>query len=446
MIIMKKTILLFAIIHLACSIRAQEITKKIEILINSYSEIYRFNGVVLVSKKGKVLFEKGFGYRDIEHKLPNTPHTIYQIGSMTKQFTAVVILKLEEQKKLTLQDKLNKYFPDYPRGNEITIEHLLTHTSGIYEYFRSPQYNNRDPKKLLSKEERMSLFKDKPLDFSPGTKFSYCNSGYELLGLIIEQLTHKPYELVVREYLLNPLKMSHTGFDFRGLNNYNKAKPYSLYSKKETSEAEPWDSTATFSAGGLYSTMQDLYLWHRGLLNNQIVATSSLEKAYTPFLNGYGYGFWIDSLYNKRVISHGGNVQGFTTQMIRIPEDDVCIILINNTYNHEIETIGNSIVAILYDKPYKNLKEISLSNEVLEKYVGEYEISNDYVVNVTKDDLHLYVQIKSEPRIEIFAEKENYFFIKDEDLRIRFKPDDKGKIIQISIFRGLSTKRGDKKV
>ncbi len=442
---MKKSFLLFTIIHLTCCAQAQEINRKIESLIDSYSEIYRFNGVALVSKNGKILFEKGFGYRDIKNEIPNTPNTIYQIGSMTKQFTAVVILKLAEQKKLTLQDKLSIYFPDYPRGNEITIEHLLTHTSGIYEYFRSAQYNNRDLKKPLSKEERMSFFRDKPLDFEPGTKFSYCNSGYELLGLIIEQLTHKSYELVVREFILNPLKMSHSGFDFVGLNSKDKAKPYSLYSKKEITEAISWDSTATYAAGSLYSTVQDLYLWHKGLLNNQIISKSSLEKAYVPFRNGYGYGWWIDSLFQKRVISHGGNVQGFTTHMIRIPEDDVCIILINNTYNHEIETIGNAIVAILYDKPYKILKAANLSHTALEKYLGDYDVSSDYLVKITTEDSHLYMQVNAEPKIEVFAEKENYFFLKNEDVRIRFKADDKGKIIQIGIFRGLNSKLGDKK-
>ena len=442
---MKKPFLLFAIIHLACFAKAQEIEGKIESLINSYSEIYRFNGVVLVSKNGKILFEKGFGYRDIKNKVPNMPNTIYQIGSMTKQFTAVVILKLAEQNKLTLQDRLSKYFPDYPRGNEITIEHLLTHTSGIYEYFRNTQYNNRDIKKPLSKEERMLFFRDKPLDFDPGTKFSYCNSGYELLGLIIEQLTYKPYELVVREYILNPLKMIHTGYDFIWLKSNDKAKAYSLYSKKVTTDAIPWDSTATYSAGSLYSTAQDLYLWHKGLLSNQIISKSSLEKAYTPFRNGYGYGWWIDSLYQKRVVSHGGNVQGFTTHMIRIPEEDVCIILINNTYNHEIETIGNSIVSILFDKPYKGLKEIDLSPDLFEKYTGEYEVSSDYLVNITREGSHLYMKINSEPEIEIFAENTNYFFQKDEDVRIRFFPDDKGKIIEIAVFKGLNTKRGEKK-
>ena len=441
----KPSLLIIAIIHLACFTKAQQIEGKIESLIDSYSELYRFNGVVLVSKNGKILFEKAVGYQDIKNKVPNTPNTIYQIGSMTKQFTAVVILKLAEQGKLALKDRVSKYFTDYPRGNEITIEHLLTHTSGIYEYFRNTQYNNRDLKKPLSKKERMSFFRSKELDFDPGTKFSYCNSGYELLGLIIEQVTNKPYELVVREYILNPLKMNHTGFDFIGLNNNDKAKPYSLYSKKEITDATPWDSTATYSAGSLYSTARDLFLWHNGLLSNKIISKSSLQKAHKPFLNGYGYGWWIDSLYQRKIVSHGGNVLGFTTQMTRIPEDDVCIILINNIYNHEIETIANSIVSILYDKSYKGLEEIELSPDLLEKYTGEYEISSDYLVSITREDSHLYMRVNSDSKIEIFAEKVNSFFLKDEDVRIRFKPDDTGKIVQISVFRGLNTKRGEKK-
>ena len=390
--------------------QSQELPQKIDSLLLSYAKINRFNGTALVYKKGKVILEKGYGYQDIKNKITNTSNTIFQVGSITKQFTATVILKLAEDDKLTIQDKLTKYFPDYPRANEITIGHLLSHTSGIYEYFRNPLYLQSKEEKPLTKEDRMAFFKDKPMDFNPGTNFSYCNSGYELLGLIIEKISRKPYEQVVREMILKPLKMDNSGFDFNGLKSSLKAKPHTLYSKDKSIESIPWDSTATYSAGALYSNTKDMYLWHRALLKNKVIKKSSLEKAYVPILNAYGYGWWIESLYDKRVVSHGGNVDGFTSQFVRVPEDDVCIVLLNNTYNHEIETIGNSILAILYNKPYQILDGILLSNDDLKKYEGAYEVNSDYHVIISIGDNHLFAQINNEPKFELFAHNSESFF------------------------------------
>jgi CubicO group peptidase (beta-lactamase class C family) len=442
---MKKVVfVLYLLIAIIFKMQSQELPQKIDSLLLSYAKINRFNGTALVYIKGKVILEKGYGYQDIENKIPNTPNTIFQVGSITKQFTTTVILKLAEENKLTLQDKLTKYFPDYPRGDEIKIEHLLSHTSGIYEYFRNPLYHQSKAEKPLTKEDRMAFFKDKPMDFNPGTNFSYCNSGYELLGLIIEKITRKPYEKVVNEMIFKPLKMVNSGFDFNGLKSSLKAKPYTLYSKDKSIESIPWDSTFTYSAGALYSNVKDMYLWHEGLLKNKIIKKSSLEKAYTPVLNGYGYGWWIDSFYNKKIVSHGGNVDGFTSQFTRVPEDDICIVLLNNTYNHEIETIANSILAILYNKPYKMLEGIALSNDDLKKYEGEYEVNSDYHVTISIDENHLFAKINNHPKFELFAQNSESFFSKEEDLRMKFKSDNSTVFNKISIFRGLNTKRGTK--
>ncbi|KAB1157789.1 serine hydrolase domain-containing protein [Flavobacterium luteum] len=440
----KKIILLLVLFGIVFTTQSQEKNQKIDSLLISYSKIYRFNGTALVYRKGKVILEKGYGYQDINNNVPNTSSTIFQVGSITKQFTATVILKLVEDNKLTLQDRLTKYFPDYPRGNEITIAHLLSHTSGIYEYFRNPEYHITKSEKPLTKEERIALFKDKAMDFNPGTAFSYCNSGYELLGLIIEKITHKPYEQVVREMILKPLKMKNSGFDFIGLKSNLKAKPYTMYSKNKIIESIPWDSTATYSAGSMYSNAKDLYLWNEGLLKNKIIKKSTLENAYTPVLNDYGYAWWIETLYDKRVVSHGGNVDGFTSHFIRVPEDDICIVLLNNTYNHEIETIGNFILAILYNKPYKELNEIKIPNEDLKKYVGKYEVNSEYSILISCNNNQLVAQINGEPKFEIFAQNLESFFSKEEDLRMKFKSDNSTTYNKISIFRGLNTKRGVK--
>lgn len=438
----KALIILFAIIS-TLNGSAQEFDKKIEILIDKAAKLYRFNGTILVSKKGQIILEKGYGFQDIKNNISNAPNTIYQVGSTTKQFTAAVILKLAEQNKLALDDKVSKYFPEFKINQNITIKHLLTHTSGIFEIFRDPLFIKENKQLPMSKEKMLSFYIDKPLYFEPGTQYSYCNSGYQLLGLIIERITGKPYESNVRELILKPLKMNHSGFNFSELNSAQKAIGYTKYSKDKYVESIPWDSTATYSAGALYSTANDLYLWHKGLLNNKVLKKSTLKEAYTPFLEGYGLGCFIDTLYQKKVISHGGNIEGFTSYFGRIEEDDVSIILLNNIYNREIESIGTSILAILYDKPYRFFEEAKISNDALEKYVGDYEINTDFHIKIVRIDNQLFAQIKNEPKFEIFADKENSFFVKEEDIRVKFKVDN-GNVVGIIVYQGLSTKKGDK--
>jgi CubicO group peptidase (beta-lactamase class C family) len=420
----------------------QDITKRIDSLIEKAVKINRFNGSVLVSKNGKIVYEKAYGYQNAEQHILNTANTIYQIGSTTKEFTAAVILKLAELHKLSLEDKLSKYFPDYKRGNEISIRNLLNHSSGIYEILRdhTAVMESTVPR---SKERMLSFFIDKPLDFDPGTQYSYCNSGYILLGLIIEKVTGQSYQVAVRDFILKPLKMYHSGFDFAGLKSLNKAMGYIKYTQIVHEESIPWDSTATFSAGSLYSTIEDLYLWHKGLLNYKVYNKLSMEDATTPYLQGYGLGCWIDTMYNKKIVSHGGNILGFTGYFGRIQEDDVVVILLNNIYNHQIETIGLSIFAILYDQPYSYFDEIKLDPADLEKYVGAYEVNADYKVQITRSGNQLFIQRNNQPAIELFAYKQNTFFQKDDDIRVSFQNND-GIISKITISEGLNTKRGDK--
>jgi CubicO group peptidase (beta-lactamase class C family) len=438
----KATLILFALTFLTFHVQAQQYERKIDSLIQKAIRLNRFNGSVLVCKNGKIIYEKAFGYQDVGKKILNTSKTIYQIGSTTKEFTAGVILKLAESKQLSLDDKLSKYFPDFERGNEITIKHLLTHTSGIFEILRDTNAV-KESTRPRSKERMQSFFMNKPLDFDPGTKYSYCNSGYILLGFIIEKVTHKAYEQVVREFILDPLGMTHSGFDFAGLQSPNKAIGYIKYTQTTKEISIPWDSTATYSAGSLYSTVEDIYRWHQGVLNYKIYNKLSLEKTTTPFLEGYGMGCWIDTIYGKKVVSHGGNILGFTGYYGRIQEEDVCIIILNNIFNHQIETIGQSILAILYNKPYSYFDELKLTSAALDKYVGNYDINRNYQVKISRDEDHLFMQRNSQPKIEVYCYKENAFFQKDDDIRIAFKSEN-GQVTKIIITEGLSTKRGDK--
>ena len=421
------------------AVKGQDVNKRLDSLIEKAVKINRFNGSVLVSKNGGIVYEKAYGYQDVAQHIHNTANTIYQIGSTTKEFTAAVVLKLAEQHKLNLEDKLTKYFPGYKRGDEITIKHLLTHTSGIYEILRDTLAVQESTVPRTT-ERMLSFFIDKPLYFDPGTQYSYCNSGYILLGLIIEKVTGQTYQAVVRDFILKPLKMKHTGFDFAGLKSKDKAMGHTSYTRKIHEESVPWDSTATFSAGSLYSTVKDLYLWHKGLLNYKVYSKASLEEATTPYLEGYGLGCWIDTLYKKKIVSHGGNILGFTGYFGRIQEEDVCVILLNNIYNHQIETIGLSIFAILYNQAYSYFDEIKLPRNELEKYAGEYEINSNYKVRIACSGNQLFIQRNNLPGIELFAYKKDTFFQKDDDIRMAFQSSN-GSINKITIIEGLNTKR-----
>jgi CubicO group peptidase (beta-lactamase class C family) len=428
----------------AKSICAQQpVDSKIEALIQKAANLYRFNGSVLISKNGHIIFEKAYGFSDIQNKTRNSPETIFQVGSMTKQFTATVVLKLAELHNLSLDDKINIYFPDLKRGNDITIKNLLTHTSGLSEIFRDTLYIKTNKQRPMSREKLRSFFFNKPLYFEPGSQYAYCNSGYILLGLIIEKVTGKTYEQNVRDYILTPLRMTHSGFNFAALRKDRKSLGYIKFSRTENVSSLPWDSTSTYSAGSMYSNAQDIYLWHQGLLNNKIISKESLAKAYTPFLNGYGLGCFIDTFYQQRVISHGGNIEGFTSYFGRIQEDNVCVILLNNIYNREIESIGTSILAILYDKPYHFFEEVKLAADSLQNFVGVYEINPSYHINITRAADHLFAQIQNEQPFEIFADKPASFFAKEEDIRIKFRsnPDRSYKLV---LYKGLNSKIGDK--
>jgi CubicO group peptidase (beta-lactamase class C family) len=442
-----KIILSILVLFITTKAFTQTHSKEIDSLINAYVELNKFNGTVLVNYKSKTIFEKAYGYQDAKSKIQNSTNGIYQIGSLTKSFTALIILKLVEEGKISLKDPINKYILDYPLGNEITVEHLLTHTSGIYETFRNPSYfdivtTNRE----ISTVEKMSYFMNQPLDFKPGTKFSYSNSGYILLGIIIEKITGLKYHEALNNYILKPNKMRNSGFDYQNLSNKNKTISYAYLSSTKQVEAKPWNPNSTFSSGAMYSTTSDLLKWYKALTSYKIISKNTFENATNPFLKEYGYGWFIDSLYQKKVINHGGNVEGATSYFLMLPEDNICIVLLNNITNTKLEKIGNSILAVLLEKPYtfpQLPKEIQLDTTQLNEYIGNYVVSNDYKASITRESYQLFVQINQEAKMKISAKDKNNFFITGEDIELTFIFNE-GKQTQLKIRQGLHTRVGDK--
>jgi CubicO group peptidase (beta-lactamase class C family) len=354
---MKNILVAVAVLFLQNYCFAQNEAARIDTLLNAYTNLNQFNGSALVAAKGKILLNKGYGYRDAATGVLNDEHSIFQLGSVTKQFTSAVILKLQEEHKLSVSDKLSKYFPAYPKGDSITIKELLTHTAGIYNYTNDENFMKNEITRPKTREQMMALFENKPLDFSPGTSWSYSNSGYSMLGYIIEKVTKASYEEAVHNYIFSPLKMTHSGFDFTDLKSPDKTTGYFVLNTHDTMRAPIVDSTVSFSAGAIYSTTGDLYRWSQALENNTILSASEQNEAYTPVKNNYGYGWGIDSINGKRRVGHNGGIPGYITTISRVPADDVTIILLSNASNPTIGKISNGIYAILYNQKYEVPKQ-----------------------------------------------------------------------------------------
>lgn len=428
---MKKTVLLLLTFGLTQALYCQKtITQKLDELMDAYHNVNKFNGSVLVARKGTILLEKGYGIRNAQTNAPNGPHSIFQIYSITKSITSTVILKLVELKKLSLSDMLNKFYPGFPKGDSITIEHLLTHTSGIYDYTRGNNMPDQTESSFIQ------FIKTKPFDFSPGARWSYCNSGYWLLGFIIEKVTGMTYEAAVRKYIFKPLHMNQSGFDFKNLAGTNKTTGYAVFSEHKKKEAVVYPPPGPFAAGAIYSTVGDLYKFHKGLQSFSIIKEASLKKAYTPFKNNYGYGWIISSFEGKQVVSHSGGAAGFRSNFLRIPEEDLCIILLNNHENAIVDLITKNLVNILFDKPYKLPAEMKLDTPVLAQFTGAFSVKPSFTMYITIEDGRLAAQASKQHKTVLLAEKENYFFAEEANGFLEFTKDEKGHYNELVIHQG----------
>ena len=448
---MKKTMgLVCLLLSLWLNAEAQSMTDKLDELMQAYTKNKEFSGSVLIAKQGIILLEKGYGLKNIKEQSMNDSHTIFPIASVTKTFTSTLILKLAEMNKLSLQDKLSKYYPDYPHGDSITIENLLMHTSGIYNYTQNNDFMFSKATKPANEAIMLGLFKDKPLDFVPGTGWRYSNSGYSLLGYIIEKVTKMRYDQAMRYYIFKPLQMNQSGFDFAHLNLTKRAIGYYSDSGKEyIKEAPMVDSSVHSAAGAIYSTVGDLYQWHKGLQSYQILSKPFLEKATTPFKNNYGYGWIIDSMDHKKIVSHSGGLWGFRSNFARVVEDDICIILFSNIETPGLEHVTKKLLTVLYEKPYQlpiKKQAIKLSEEALNAYVGTYEIEEQkLIIEIKIEQGNLVSYPENGPRSEMLALSDGHFFLsEEEEFEVKFEKDNTGKVSKLVLNFSGKVREGKK--
>jgi CubicO group peptidase (beta-lactamase class C family) len=399
-----------------------------------------FTGSALVAKDGKVVFSKGYGMANAEWDIPNTPQTKFRLGSITKQFTAAAILLLQERGKLSVQDPISKFFDNCPESwKEITIHHLLTHTGGIPNFTSFPDYR-KTMMISVTMESLVSRFKDKPLDFKPGERMSYSNSGYIALGHIIEKAAGEPYESFLQKNIFDPLKMSNSGYDRHDTVLKNRATGYSSRSGKRVN-SEYLDMTIPHAAGALYSTVEDLFAWNEALFSDKLLSAKSREAMMTVDKNNYAYGLVVSQQHNRKMVSHGGGINGFNTVLARFPDEKVTVVALRNA-DYGMQNPGRvsqDLAAILFGEKYELPRErvaIKIDPKILDAYVGQYELRPDFIITMTKEGDSLMTQATGQPKFELFPESETKFFLKVVDAQVTFVKDDKGAVTHLIMHQG----------
>jgi len=323
-----------------------------EQVIHSYTENHRYMGSVLVAKDKQVILNKGYGSADLEWDVPNSPSTKFRLGSITKQFTAASILLLQERGKLNVHDPVSKYMSDAPAAwDKVTIYHVLTHTSGIPSFTSFSEYPKWEPFPVTPAEE-VARFKDKPLDFAPGEKWSYSNSGYVLLGYLIEKITGGTYEDFVRKNIFVPLDMRESGLDSNSAVIPRRASGYTR-EKDVLVNAGFIHMSIPFSAGSLYSTTEDLLKWEQALFGGKVLRAASLETMTTPFKHDYACGLGVQTKNGHKVIEHGGGIEGFNTQLSYYPDDKLTVVVLGNVNGTAPGEIASKLAAVAHGEPVK---------------------------------------------------------------------------------------------
>jgi CubicO group peptidase (beta-lactamase class C family) len=358
------------------AVLAQNHAAKIQEVLSLAHKYQQFNGAALVAENGKVIYKSAFGMANMEWDIPNAPDTRFRLGSITKQFTAMLALQLVEQGKIKLDGKISDYLPDYRKdiGQKVTIHHLLTHTSGIPSYTGLPGFFDNVSRNPYKVDEFVKKYASGDLQFEPGTKFAYNNSGYFLLGAIIERVTGKPYAQVLKENILDPAGMKNTGYDRHDSLIWKRASGYTRTPDGGYINAAYLDMSIPYAAGSMYSTVEDLYLWDQALYSDKLLSAQSKELMYKPFLENYAYGWAVTNASFKQngqpvpVISHDGGINGFSTTIARYPREKNLIVLVDNT-SQNVTRLSETIAKILYNQPYDPPK-LSIV-PVLEKTITE---------------------------------------------------------------------------
>ena len=422
-----KQLLILLVLIVAPAIYGQEWAKPFEDWANENYPADGPGATVLVAKDGEVLYRKAFGLANLELQVPMVPDNVLEIGSMTKQFTSVSILMLMEQGKLFLKDPITKFLPDYPtHENVITVHNLLNHTSGIKSYTAMRPFFEK-ARTDMSPKEIIDFFKDEPMDFQTNDAYRYNNSGYIILGYIIEEVSGMSYAEFVDKNIFQPLGMSHSYYGSKTKLIPNRALGYQPTREGGYQNAAYLSMTLPYAGGSLMSNVDDLLIWQQALHNNTLIKQSSKELAFTngTLNNGdhidYGYGFSVNEISDVPSIEHGGGIFGYECYATYVPSEDLyAVVLTNRNGNGPIDATVR-LTAMAMGKPYPQADQgVSLSQGQLEKWVGSYTFPDGAVRHITMDQGKLFSQREGSRVFELVPLSENEFAFIDSLARYTF--------------------------
>ena len=413
----------------------KELEQKYDELLSELFSTDENGGTALVSKKGEIIYHKAFGMANVELNVPMKVNHIFRIGSVTKQFTAVAILQLMEAGKLSLEDEITKFIPDYPtHGHHITVEHLLTHTSGIRSYTGMESFEEKS-KLDLEPEELIDFFKNQPMDFAPGEDYRYNNSGFFLLGYIIEQVSGMSYPDYVEENFFKKLGMNNSYYG-----DFNRIMPSraSGYAKDEGNlvNAEYLSMKLPYAAGSLRSTVEDLLIWNKAIFSYKVVSEESLKRAWTSYkLNngkptGYGYGWSLGNVQGSPAIEHGGGINGFLSYAMYLPDQEVFVAVLSNCTCAYPGEHAAKMAAMAIGQAYE-WEKINVAEKKLKIYEGIYESAHFGNRNIRLKDGVLYSRRGMDSKYELIPYEKDKFYIEGAMTTLTFIRDKKDNITKV---------------
>lgn len=408
-------------------------------IVQAYADRNEFSGTVLVAKDGKPVYRQGFGYANRELDVQMKPEHLLRLGSITKQFTAASIMQLVEQGKVSVNDPIGKYFAAAPASwSGITVEHLLTHRSGIPSYTELEGFFETQSTIPLTPEGVVALTSDMPLEFEPGAKFNYNNTGYILLGIVIEKASGVGYADYMQQHIFAPLGMTRSGYDVSKVVLPGRASGYGI-------EDGVWvnsdyiSMTLPYAAGSLYSTVDDLLIWEEAFFGGKVVSPASLAAMFTDHGDGYGYGIGPDDLEGHKALRHSGGIPGFSTDMARFPDDGLTVIVLSNLETARSGRIVNELartwLGLPPPPPRTTLAAVEVTPNVLDRFVGVYELQTGFNITVTREGGTLSARATGQEAFPLTATSDTEFHFQPAGIRIVF-PEGEGPTQSFTLHQG----------
>lgn len=416
------------------------ISTEIDALLRAQIGSYEPGVAVALLKENQLIHCQGYGQANLEWEQPVTPHTVFGLGSLTKPFTATAIMLLEKQGKLRLDDPIQQYLPDYPNSQHmVTPRHLLTHISGIPNFVTHPEFWEKHAHVKNATHEIIALFKDLPFDFLPGTKYSYSNSGYILLGRILERLLDMSYAEVIQQLIFEPLGMTHSYYMSPELIIPSRASGYT-HTEQGYQHARFITTAVKYAAGGLGSTLEDLLLWDEALREERLLDCLTQNRMYTPVQladgdkENYGLGWGVGQYHQHPFFCHAGGIPGFSSFFGRLPEDGVTIIILSNREGFDASELARQISHLALDLPLPPHAPVECSPETKSKVVGTYSGVYGTVV-VKEEEQTLYLDGWTKYALVSLSETD-FYRADDEDTEVHFeKPNEQGKATRLRVIQ-----------